>query len=1134
MADVLRKAKKLGEQATALATPLTNEAEALQEKKANLDQYLTRPVAQPMVVSPITPVDMVHPGAIYGTMPGEQRIDVRNMLKSLGTVPVQAAPIAVPIRDGGGGRASLGAGSVPAYTYDEGTSAPPDVSAMPVMSTAMPTEAQSISNYQTAAHGPSLLSKVEGSLVSDKADEKEKPQPIQFKSGSTAAAAAADESIPSPVAEEPMDEGGHPKGDNVSRGFQVYDDGGTTTGTGEKNQELSRERTGELLNTSTGGNEMKTSGLLGERDSSEPVESMAALPVRPPVTPGPTSGETAANIKAEPLAESGKDSRIKTKPTPDVNDGTHVAAILQKGERVLTPSQNAEWLKEQHSFKAMPIQPASTEASIENPITEAQEKGKVMFLGGKLMPLYDDGGKGDELAMVHGDSKGTKVQNDTKTASPKSISDMNESDIFDQGGELKKVETAEPVSKNSKFADTLDVEDTGGLIYDNGGPTPEEQVDTAATQQHREALEDRAVDSFQRDDIMGLGKSVMGLKFLDQHDQQKAATAVPLKSTELTAPTSLKSETGVPAALKAAGIFSPETIAQPVARPFADLDTYEQAGRMMSPEQQAVASQKETLRQQIIASKDPMTTARLVQEFNKLKLATPLGTPESRMPGMAGKILHGLGVGAEALGTMAAGAPLTAIPGTRAHTLATQERASEQEEKLTKEQLEKAQALRTLYPVPRIEYKMDQDPNSPTYKQIVPYQTPGFYTLPPEVLKAGGLEELVPPKAAEPSPTGVTTAATAAKKPTYGAGIITPEPFYGTPNEAQLTQGFLRVASMPPAERSPEQQHFYEDNYGTLGSKMPLSKINPTEYQKLQADMQNSFVGAKDAYGNKAPVPPVITDVDTQDQAAKKVEEYQNRLSTFYATEPTRELAEANAQDKHDKTLALNLTNRNQAYIGLYQQEQYRDAVDDWQKSPNWTADIGIIDDLVNKQQGGGHLGLGGLGTAVGALLGAGAGPAGVAAGAAAGELTSGVLNAIGGVANGYLTALKKSAISPEGYAAMQAYYNAMVSRVQYEMVTQHLPATAFRGAFFANKIMSTIPDPSTQRGKAFDDSFGKYYGPMKYQVTHQHWGALPKDSGVPPTREDIEAQQKQAAAPSATAPTGASGGFAAWKAQQK
>lgn len=98
------------------------------------------------------------------------------------------------------------------------------------------------------------------------------------------------------------------------------------------------------------------------------------------------------------------DKRTKrvSENAPNVNDGDHQMAVLENGERVLTPQQNAQYEKDQHGFLPRMGTKTSVNTDDYEPISEIEEEqpastgipkmGSKRMVGGKLIPVYDDGG----------------------------------------------------------------------------------------------------------------------------------------------------------------------------------------------------------------------------------------------------------------------------------------------------------------------------------------------------------------------------------------------------------------------------------------------------------------------------------------------------------------------------------------------------------------------------------------------------------------------------------------------------------------------------------------------------------------------------------------------------------------------
>ena len=97
------RAHEIYNQGKALVSPMNSEADALKEKQQNVNaaQHQMAEENKPLGAINYAPVaaDRVHPGAVYGSRPGEQRIDTSNMMKPLGAAPAAAK---LPVYDEGG------------------------------------------------------------------------------------------------------------------------------------------------------------------------------------------------------------------------------------------------------------------------------------------------------------------------------------------------------------------------------------------------------------------------------------------------------------------------------------------------------------------------------------------------------------------------------------------------------------------------------------------------------------------------------------------------------------------------------------------------------------------------------------------------------------------------------------------------------------------------------------------------------------------------------------------------------------------------------------------------------------------------------------------------------------------------
>lgn len=207
------------------------------------------------------------------------------------------------------------------------------------------------------------------------------------------------------------------------------------------------------------------------------------------------------------------------------------------------------------------------------------------------------------------------------------------------------------------------------------------------------------------------------------------------------------------------------------------------------------------------------------------------------------------------------------------------------------------------------------------------------------------------------------------------------------------------------------------------------------------------------------------------------------------------QISQEGLADKEQKQLQENSQTVNQGRMNLYAQQNYYQNAQSWLKSvkgPQYAKDVALITDVLNHEKTGGGV-LSGVvgGTSIGALLG---GPGGAGVGAAIGTLS----NVLNGPASSILDSLKRQGISPQGYAAMQAYLNALPARMAFEIGTQGLKASSMRFGALINKVMNTLPPPNTPQA-SFNNAFRQYYTPMKAAQELKEKGTkLPSDYTPP------------------------------------
>ncbi|MGA2160431.1 MAG: hypothetical protein ABSG90_14615, partial [Dehalococcoidia bacterium] len=260
---------------------------------------------------------------------------------------------------------------------------------------------------------------------------------------------------------------------------------------------------------------------------------------------------------------------------------------------------------------------------------------------------------------------------------------------------------------------------------------------------------------------------------------------------------------------------------------------------------------------------------------------------------------------------------------------------------------------------------------------------------------------------------------------------------------------------------------------------------------------------------------------DIEDAARQgKQDEFNNGIRKL-TEENANLMTQAHLQDLQDKKQAADAKaaqSADVATVGLYAQENYADAMQDWYKSGHFAKDSGFVTEIVDKERSGqGAFGPATGGAVVGSLF----GPEGTAIGAGVGALTG----LFAGPINGYLDTLKKQGISDEGYAAMQAYFNTLPARFAYEVGVQGISATALRSSQLIQKVLQTVPPPNTPE-KVFNNSWKQYYNPMARLTNGKVKLTAPKGY-VPPTKEEIypsKAKPEEAAAATTGVPKGSVG----------
>src|SRR5215472_1349631 len=386
-------------------------------------------------------------------------------------------------------------------------------------------------------------------------------------------------------------------------------------------------------------------------------------------------------------------------------------------------------------------------------------------------------------------------------------------------------------------------------------------------------------------------------------------------------------------------------------------------------------------------------------------------------------------------------------------------------------------------------------------------RAPAVEAAPPAAAPAQAGPPAAPiPSVQAPPPVAAPTPAPARKTTTV---VGMPKEKQPTATEAEELEFLQAYADQRAGKQlTAEQQANIARNEGRFGH---LVSADANDLKNGNDYLASRYRVAQQVLGREAPRPPALVAGENRAQIQDKMARYDQQLST----DMDRKIRELEAQPYKDamlqqKQLQLQKTREEmdqEATVGVSNylaQENYKDAMDRWIKSPHYMKDIGLITDMANhaRTELPKSPGLTGLATelgsaAAGSMLG---GPAGAIAGLAVGATVNLVQGAIAGPANGYLDALKKSQISQEGYDAAQAYFNALPGRMAYEITTQGLKASTLRSQELLNKVMQTIPPPDT-KADAFDREFEMYYRPMKVLTDNKYRN---REGFVPPTKEQL------------------------------
>lgn len=460
------------------------------------------------------------------------------------------------------------------------------------------------------------------------------------------------------------------------------------------------------------------------------------------------------------------------------------------------------------------------------------------------------------------------------------------------------------------------------------------------------------------------------------------------------------------------------------------------------------------------------------------KMNHPYGADVSAHPGVLGKILHGLSVvgqaGAAAL--LPGGAAVESmIPGSQFDLQAKEEGALGRIQAGTDAEAKEAAAN-----------AKDEKGDEWTHSGP-PMVSDDGQILQPEVSKKGEFRMV-------PAGGGTPTVQAPSAAPTAGAlgTVQAPAGALGAvPTKTAAQPGapkFTKLGQVPKEEDQPAPASAVQD-------------VNAALESPYLNDKQKKDMAFPEGYTpTKGEVKERLARIDRMNEYARqgKQDEFNNEMKRMQA-QTQQQLAKLNIEQKEQKveegkkaaTVALDNDHYN-----LYDQQQYANDVDAWHKSGNFGADSGLVaQQLSHEQHGGGGASLG---------LGLIAKTPATAIGAAGAET---VLSQMSDIMSGYKDTLVKAGISEEGQQAIQAYTQAVLSRIQFDMSHLGAKASTMRMRELMRLAVQNVPPPNLQE-KDFKNRFGEYYARMEGQIKQN----VPKQGYTPPPNpyQGVNEQREQ------------------------
>jgi hypothetical protein len=808
------------------------------------------------------------------------------------------------------------------------------------------------------------------------------------------------------------------------------------------------------------------------------------------------------------------DSRVKpvSSNRPDIQDGEHFPAVLMRGERVLTPQQNAEWMKDQHGFGAQP---------------------------GAMTLNINMGGQADTRDT---DEPETKMTEAGGALMPTQNSQAN-APAYDSGGLA------------GQAPDGASPEMMPGAPEAAPQPTMKDRLEKTAVQAQREQLDDQMIQAHKDNDIVNLGMAAIGHQQLDKHEQRKAAKKVmdeggqvdqngnpvtteeakneiprPLGSgvtdhagphgeppatdhalaTEHTTvgnapvmlgggntPTILAAHTIPPTAGKLLGATIPgyeerekglpqgKTISSEVPpAPVAEstqrggqLDTTGQTGPQLMPTLHQVAS-------------TPHEKAQ-AWEQRKAELKDIIANSPDRDAANAAR---------EELARGEIGHPLFhGIPRLLANIATSGEYSQQQHADL-------ANARKALQ-----EEATLKDTQSQTALREAQAKLGGFrpiaghmlnpqeqYMLAKQRMATGEAgQDLVNDQQIVSSYEDLQSANQAAKPET---------------KESRQSE-FQRINALPEAQRKPEEQQYWDQNRGEFAGSVPVTKDRQAE---LTDEMAKAQARAHDLGIDIAP--PSVLPTDTGDNAEKKAATYDKQLDDEIRDKPAKDAAIAARQQAIREKQATDQMSLDSMSTAVGQLHNYRDDFHTWDSkaSPTQKAeDIAIIGKIIHAADQGEvtSLNSNAILAMTGAMAGGAAGgPLGAAVGGGLALVGDYIGKAFAPAFESLTQAALNRQISPEAFKTAYSYLQARQGAIMFAFASGEKNLRSYQAI---KGTYAALPDPSVPRN-VFDSNLDRFEKPWVTKTNNRG-----KILGIEPDYT-IASPSQSAPAPANAAPPAA------------